>query len=160
MPEFECECVVAAPIEQVWAWHEDVRTALPALSPPGDDVRLERLEGTGVGLVVEITARGPLGPLTGRIRWVATYVEYVPPHPVVMGLEARFVDEQLAGPFAFWRHSHEFEAVDAKTTRCLDRVQYRPPLWPLSYPADLLIIRPKLRGMFAHRHRRLKEIFG
>jgi ligand-binding SRPBCC domain-containing protein len=151
MPVAEFECEIRAPIERVWAWHEDILTALPALSPPGDEVQVVRAGPVppGVGTEVEITARGPLGK---RIRWLARYIEHVPPHPVVMGMEARFVDIQVSGPFARWRHSHEFEAVDSKTTRLLDRIEYAPPFWPLSLPADMLIIRAKLSSMFAYRH--------
>lgn len=156
MPTIEFSCEISADIERVWAWHDDVQTALPALSPPGDDVKLERADvPIQVGSEVVILAKGPFG----RLRWVARYVEYVPPHPVVYGIEARFVDEQVSGPFAFWRHSHEFEALDAKRTRLVDRIDYRPPLWPLSFPADVVLIRPKLRAMFAHRHRALQAAF-
>lgn len=151
MPTLEFECTIAAPIEKVWAWHEDILAALPVLSPPGDDVRVSRAAPLppAVGTEVDITARGPLG---FRIRWLARYTEHVPPHPVPFGLEARFVDTQLRGPFSRWLHSHEFEAITSTTTRLLDRITYTPPLWPLSYPADLLLIRPKLRAMFSHRH--------
>jgi len=156
MPIAEFECEIAAPIEKVWAWHEDILAALPALSPPADDVRVASCAPLppAVGTEVDITARGPLGI---RIRWLARYVEHVPPHPVVLGLEARFVDIQVSGPFARWRHSHEFEALDSRRTRLLDRIDYAPPLWPLSYPANLLFIRPKLRAMFAHRHAATKK---
>lgn len=165
MPVAEFAIELAAPLDRVWAWHENVRSALPALCPPGDDVRLESAPKHPpiVGDEVIITAKGPLAALGiggGRMRWVARYVEVVPPHPVAFGAEARFVDEQVTGPFGYWRHSHEFEALSDTTTRLLDRVTYRPPLWPASLPAELLFVRPKLRRMFAHRHRVLREVFG
>ncbi len=52
------------------------------------------------------------------------------------------------------------EAIDSKTTRLVDRLNYRPPLWPLSWPADVLIIRPKLRKMFAWRHAQTRKLIG
>ncbi|MFN4243462.1 MAG: SRPBCC family protein [Tepidisphaerales bacterium] len=159
MPVLQFECEVPAPLEKVWAWHDDILTALPALSPPEDDVRLEyaRPLPPRVGTEVLITARGPLGR---RLRWLARYTAYAPPHGVTTGMEARFVDEQVSGPFARWRHHHEFEALTDTTTRLVDRIEYAPPLWPLSFPADLLLIRPKLRAMFAHRHRVLRQVFA
>lgn len=159
MPVLQFECEIAAPLEKVWAWHEDLTRALPALSPPVDQVRLERAGPLppGVGTEVLIVARGPLGR---PIRWLAKYTEHVPPHPVAFGMEARFVDVQVSGPFARWTHHHEFEALSDTTTRLVDRVEYAPPLWPLSYPADALLIRPKLRAMFAHRHRVLRSVFA
>lgn len=159
MPVLQFECEVPAPLEKVWAWHDDILTALPALSPPEDDVRLEyaRPLPPQVGTEVLITARGPLGR---RLRWLARYTAYAPPHGVTTGMEARFVDEQVSGPFARWRHHHEFEALTDTTTRLVDRIEYAPPLWPLSFPADLLLVRPKLRAMFAHRHRVLRQVFA
>lgn len=153
MAEAQFECVVAAPIERVWAWHQDVRGALVALSPPADDVRIESVdEPVVVGSRVVILAKGPMG----RVRWVAEYAEIVPPHAVAFGVEARFVDVQISGPFAAWRHSHEFEAVDSKTTRIVDRIEYRVPYGPVGVIGDFVVVRPKLRAMFAHRHKATK----
>ena len=157
MPTVEFITTIAAPLAKVWAFHEDVARSLPALSPPADQVKLESVDlPPRVGMKVIILAKGPFGPL----RWVAKYVEHVPPHAVVFGEEARFVDEQESGPFKSWRHSHEFEAVDAKTTRMVDRITYRIGWGPLGWIADVLLVRRKLRAMFAHRHvmtRRLLE---
>lgn len=149
MPTLLFETTIAAPLAKVWAFHEDVKMSLPALSPPGDDVRIESADlPLAVGSRITILARGPLGP----VRWVARIVEWVPPHAVVFGEEARFADEQESGPFKRWRHSHEFEAIDAKTTRLVDRINYQAPLGPLGWVADKLLIRWKLRAMFKHRH--------
>lgn len=160
MPTLYFECEVDAPIEVVWAWHEDLDRALPALSPPEDNVALEKLGWTGKphqGAQLLIRAKGPLGL---PVRWLAEYVEYSPPAPVLHGVEARFVDIQLRGPFHKWRHSHEFEAVTSARTRCVDHIDYLPPLYPLSWPADRLFIRPKLVRMFQYRHDVLRRTFG
>ncbi|HYO10715.1 MAG TPA: SRPBCC family protein [Tepidisphaeraceae bacterium] len=158
MPTLDFAVTVAAPLARVWAFHEDVVAALPALSPAGDDVRVESADvPVRAGSRICINARGPLGR---RIRWVARIVEHVPPHAVVFGEEARFVDVQERGPFASWRHEHEFEAVDAKTTRCVDRVTYRVPLGPIGWIADLLLVRPKLVAMFRYRHEQLRRLLG
>lgn len=152
------EITVATPIDAVWARFQDPAAMLPLLSAPADAVRIESVEGDGlVGTVITITARGPLGR---RVRWVASIVEWVPPTDVVFGREARFVDVQDAGPFASWRHRHEFEAVDDRSTRIVDRITYRVGLGPLGWVADTLFVRRKLKAMFAHRHVKLLEIFG
>jgi hypothetical protein len=78
---------------------------------------------------------------------------------VVFGEEARWTDEQESGPFASWKHQHEFEAVDSATTRVVDHVTYRPPLGPLGLLLDPFLIRPRLKRYFAHRHRVLAEKF-
>ncbi len=148
MPTLQFETIVAAPMEKVWEFFEDVQRSLPALSPPTDEMKIERADiPTRVGSRVIILARGPFGP----IRWVAKIVEHAPPHAVVFGEEARFVDEQESGPFKFWRHEHEVERIDAKTTRVLDRVTYRMPFGLIGWIADWVFVRRKINGMFRHR---------
>ena len=158
MPTLQFETIVPAPLDRVWAFHEDVTSALPAISPPEAQVRIESADvPVREGSRIVITAKAPLGR---RVRWVARIVEHRPPHPVAFGEEARFVDEQEAGPFAAWRHAHEFERVDEQTTRLVDRVDYRLPLGPLGWVADRLVVRPQLRRMFRHRHAALLRCFG
>jgi ligand-binding SRPBCC domain-containing protein len=110
-----------------------------------------------VGAELLIRARGPGGI---PVRWRARYVEVEGPRAVVGGVEARFVDEQVSGPFWKWRHSHEFEAVTSGRTRCVDHVEYVPWGWPLAVPVDWWVIRPKLAEMFEYRHRVLRQVFG
>jgi ligand-binding SRPBCC domain-containing protein len=157
VPTVQFETTIAAPLERVWAFHQRIFESLPAITPPEFEVRIEQADDPpGVGSRVVITARGPLG----RVRSVARVVEVVPPHAVVFGEEARFADEQESGPFRSWRHDHEFERVDAGTTRLLDTVTYRLPLGPLGWLADKLFVARKIRAMFRYRHeatRRLLE---
>src|SRR5437899_2389160 len=107
MPTLEFQTTIAAPLEKVWAFHDDVARSLPALSPLGDDVQIESADvPVKVGSKIVILTNAPMGK---RIRWVAKIIDHQPPHAVVFGEEARFVDEQESGPFKFWRHEHEFE---------------------------------------------------
>jgi ligand-binding SRPBCC domain-containing protein len=156
MPTLEFETTIAAPLETVWAFYEDVVKSLPAISPPADEVTLEPPDlPVRVGSRLVIRAKGPTGR---RIRWVAKIVEHRPPHAVVFGAEARFVDEQESRPFKRWRHEHDFEAIDARTTRCADRVSYRAPGGPLAPLVDVLLVRPKLRAMFRYRYEQLHRL--
>jgi ligand-binding SRPBCC domain-containing protein len=97
------------------------------------------------------------GPL-GRVRWVARITQHQPPHAVVFGEEARFVDEQESGPFKFWRHEHEFERIDAKTTRIVDRLTYRVGYGPIGLVADVALVRPKLKRLFRYRHDQVRKL--
>lgn len=56
-----------------------------------------------------------------------------PPH--------RFVDEQIDGPFASFRHEHLFRALHDTTTEMVDHVEFRAPLGPLGRIAELLVLR-------------------
>ncbi len=156
MPTLEFDITIAAPLDVVWAFHDDVAN-LAVLSPPESDVKLESADTpVKAGSRLVITAKGPLG----RVRWVARIVEHTPPRAVVFGEEARFVDEQESGPFKSFRHEHDFEHVGDKSTRILDRITYRVGWGPIGWVADWLIVRRQLRSMFRHRHAVLRERFG
>lgn len=70
----------------------------------------------------------------------------------------RFVDVQLHGPYALWRHQHDFEAVDGGV-RIRDTVDFALPLWPAS---NLLLptIEGEIRKIFAHRERVIEKRLG
>jgi ligand-binding SRPBCC domain-containing protein len=50
-----------------------------------------------------------------------------------------FVDVQESGPFALWRHVHEFRA-EGRATVMQDRVDFRAPLGPIGRVAERLIV--------------------
>jgi uncharacterized protein len=157
MATFEYETVIEAPLAKVWEFYQDVQRSLPAISDPRDDVQIESVDTPPrVGARLVLHANGPLG----RVKWVAVYVELVPPHAVVFGEEARFVDEQESGPFRTWRHAHEFEAVDSTTTRMIDRVTYTVGWGPIGWIADKLLVRPRLSRMFGYRRQVLAKLMA
>lgn len=89
-----------------------------------------------------------LGPLPTR--WRSMITTYDPPH--------RFVDEQLAGPYSFWHHTHEFEAVEGGTL-IRDTIRYLIPYGPLGRLARILVVRRQLESIFNHRRRVIEELF-
>jgi ligand-binding SRPBCC domain-containing protein len=62
----------------------------------------------------------------------------------------RFVDEQLSGPYALWRHTHTFESVPGGTL-VGDVVEYALPFGPLGRLAHALAVRATLARIFDHR---------
>jgi len=62
----------------------------------------------------------------------------------------RFVDEQESGPYALWRHTHEFEARGTSTL-VRDVVDYREPLGPVGTVAHVLFVRRTLDRIFDFR---------
>ena len=156
MSVLEFEITLAAPLDAVWAFHDDAGN-LAATLPPESEAKIESADAPlKEGSRIVIVAKGPLG----RVRWVAKIVEHKPPRAVVFGEEARFVDEQESGPFKAWRHEHDFERVGEKTTRVMDRITYRVGWGPIGSLADVLVVRRQLRSMFRHRHAVLRERFG
>lgn len=68
----------------------------------------------------------------------------------------RFVDEQLRGPYRYWRHEHTFDEVEGGTVLG-DRVEYAVPFGALT---DRLFVSGNLRRIFDHRARVMKELHG
>lgn len=140
MPQFVYSSVIQAPVERVFAFHEEP-DGLPRLLPPGGQVRLVSREGgLAPGARVELEMR--LGPF--RRRWVARHTEYV--------RNRLFADFQESGPFRRWVHRHEFADAGGGACRLTDRIEFSLPGgaavdWLLGWAVKLA-----LRAMFAERH--------
>jgi len=73
--------------------------------------------------------------------------------------ESHFVDIQASGPYAVWRHHHEFvEAADGTLVR--DRVEYELPLGPLGRLAHALLVRRQLDHIFDYRRQVIQQVFA
>lgn len=154
MGRFHHETLVAAPLDEVWAAHQDIQRLLAELTPASAKLRVESVHPlpAQLGTRVEVTARAlPFW----RVRWAAEYVAFNPPADGKAG----FVDEQRHGPFAHWRHEHRFES-HGKGTRCVDDVHFTPPLGWLGGLLSPLLVDRQLRAMFAHRDAVLIARFG
>jgi ligand-binding SRPBCC domain-containing protein len=84
----------------------------------------------------------------GPIRWLALHTAYEK--------NRLFVDEQIEGPFASWVHRHQFEAVDATTTRLTDHVTFTLPGGPIVNALLGRLVALSLVPMFRYRHRATK----
>lgn len=140
MPTLVRSVIVDAPVEEVFAFHER-EDALPRLSPPFPPVRVVSRDG-GIRPGARVDLR------VGPVRWLARHTDYEP--------NRLFVDEQVEGPFASWIHRHEFEAMDARTTRVTDRVTFTLPGGRLVNALLGRIVAWSLVPMFRHRHRATK----
>ncbi len=76
----------------------------------------------------------------------------------ITALEApgRFVDEQVRGPFARFRHEHRFTA-SAGGTRMVDEVTLTAPFGPLGRLAERLVLGRYLRRLIADRNASLRS---
>lgn len=81
--------------------------------------------------------------------WLTRIAEWVPGE--------RFVDEQLAGPYRLWHHTHAFEDRDGGTV-VTDTVHYALPLWPLGELAAPLV-RRDLERIFDFRRDAVARYF-
>lgn len=147
---------VAAPLEEVWAFHSRIE-GLETLTPDflqlevgavrGPDGELDPdllVEGTEIEMSLRPFSVGP------RQRWVSRITEREEREG-----RAWFRDEMLDGPFPTWVHTHTFFA-DGEETVIEDRVVYELPLGPLKDvlgPLGVVGFEP----MFRDRHRRTRE---
>ena len=155
MPIAEFTTIVPLPLGRLWEMFDDVETILPALTPPEQEMKLVSAAPLPprVGTEVRLSAKTPIG----RKEWLARYVEYQPPHDSSDGRSARFVDQQIEGPFAAWRHTHQFDALDDQSTRLTDTIDYTPPLGLAGRLAAPLIVTPQLNKLFEYRTKVLME---
>ncbi|MFA7330697.1 MAG: SRPBCC family protein [Candidatus Delongbacteria bacterium] len=84
-------------------------------------------------------------------RWRTRITRWEPPR--------LFQDLQERGPWALWEHTHDFTPLPGGGTLMTDRLRLRPPfgllgrlLWPL--------LAREVAGIFAHRERVLRSLFG
>ncbi|WP_221032524.1 TIGR01777 family oxidoreductase [Actomonas aquatica] len=124
---------------EAFAWHER-RGAFQRLTPPWEQVEVEQ-EGEGEHDGQRAVLRSRMGPVW--VRWVAEHFGYEK--------DRQFCDRQLAGPFAFWEHTHRFEPAEGGGCWLTDHIEYRLPLEPFSGVAEGLV-EARLDRMFTYRH--------
>jgi ligand-binding SRPBCC domain-containing protein len=148
---FQREQWVAKPLERVFPFFARPEN-LALITPPGLGFRLL----TPMPVIME---RGRVIDYTLRllgvpVRWRTLISHYEPPWC--------FVDEQLAGPYSFWHHTHCFEQRDGGTLLS-DKVRYALPVALPGPAADLvntLYVRPSLKRIFDYRRQMFTRIFA
>jgi ligand-binding SRPBCC domain-containing protein len=70
-----------------------------------------------------------------------------------------FIDEQRFGPYRLWHHQHHFETISGGI-EMTDIVHYKIPFWFLGDIANKVVVRKKLRRIFAYRFSVVEEKFG
>ena len=91
-------------------------------------------------------------PILGiKTQWVSeiTHVEY----------KKYFVDVQLYGPYALWHHKHFLREIPGGV-EVEDVIDYKIPLGFIGQLVHPFLVAPKIKEIFAHREKKLIEIFG
>lgn len=136
---------IAAPIDVVYDLARDLDLHARSMAHTGERAVAGRTSGRiDIGEMVTWRARhfGLWWTLTSRI--------------TVADRPMRFADEQVSGPFAWFRHEHRFAPLADGRTRMHDRWEHRSPLGPLGAIVDRLVLGRYMRGLLEQRNRVLR----
>lgn len=143
MPTFDFQFDVQAPLQAVRDFHHDTN-ALKKLTPPPTIVQIHSVEPLGEGSVSEFTLWMGLLP----IRWRAVHKNVS---------DNGFTDVQESGPMKRWEHTHTFTAIDSKTTRIHEHIEYEHFSGPRGVFSRGLFNQPSLWFTFSYRKRVTKK---
>ena len=136
---FSSRVEVPVSAQALFEWH--LRPgAFERMAPPWDQARVISNDGVRNGgrAVIEI----PFGPT--KRQWIAEHKEVMPGRG--------FVDEQIDGPFAYWRHEHRITELGDDRSALEDHIEYRLPLGAVGHLFGSGIAERRLERMFAYRH--------
>ena len=137
---------VNAPVEAVAEFHSRAGS-LTAITPPFFPMNINRApDRLGEGDTMDFTMG--IGPAS--VRWVAR-IEKVSPEG--------FTDRQLRGPFAHWRHRHNFVVVGQGVTEVVDVVEAGLRTHPVWGPIGASMW-AGLPALFAYRARQTQRLLG
>lgn len=138
------ETRINAPLTDVFAFYNDLNN-LPRITPPNMQTEIVDVQGDmRAGTRIELRVK----MLVVWSTWVVRIEEHVP--------NRYFVDRQEKGPFATFRHRHEF-VPDGEGTRLIDDVEFELPYYPLSWPVQQWLVKARVDAMFAYRHQQTQH---
>jgi ligand-binding SRPBCC domain-containing protein len=127
---------------------EELQLKAPPPPPAGSPARL----GTGVGTTMILSFRALPG-VPMRLNWHATIPEFE--------WNDHFCDEQISGPFHFWRHCHSVQpetrdGVDG--TLVTDHVDYQVAGGPLGGLIHFMMGSVPFMAIFRRRHSQTEKL--
>ncbi len=148
MNVYRLECTVFLPVSlrEAFAFFESPYN-LARITPPWLNFRITSEERIEMRKGAEITYQ--IRWLGIPLNWKTLITDYEPPF--------FFVDEQVAGPYALWRHRHSFKPTE-HGTMVSDCVEYALPLGSVGRLAHRLGVKRQLEQIFDYRQKVLAEI--
>lgn len=142
--ELTDQFIVATDAEQTWRFFSDAEN-LPAITPPW--LKFTVRTPTPIVLQHDSLIDYTIRVMGLPVRWRTQIIDWTPPR--------QFIDLQIRGPYALWRHQHLFAPVE-QGTHCSDRVIYRVPTPVLGRLMHALFVRRQLLEIFRYR----REVIG
>ncbi len=137
MATFEFSFTVDASLAEVSRFHHDT-SVLKRLTPPPIFAQIHEFEPLGENSLASFTLW--FGPIP--IHWQAVHTDVD---------EHGFTDTQLRGPLKRWRHTHHFTAIDERTTRVDESIDYEHHAGWKGLLSRLLFSGAALKGLFTAR---------
>ncbi len=140
MNHFRKTSAIRGSSRELEAWHH-APGAFQRLTPPWERMRIveEPAEiADGTRAVIEMKA----GPVWTK--WVAEHQDCLPGES--------FTDIQIKGPFAHWKHVHQFKSFSNDVSILTDEIEYRLPMRFLGNSFGGPFVGPKLERTFCYRH--------
>jgi len=144
---FHGKHVIPLPVEDVFSFFE-APANLERLTPPWLKFAILTPPPIAMreGAIIDYAIRLHGVPM----HWKTLITRYEPPHG--------FVDEQLSGPYAMWRHEHRFEEIEGGT-RIVDDVYYVLSWGLLGRAAHRLFVRRDVARIFDYRQKAIEGVF-
>jgi ligand-binding SRPBCC domain-containing protein len=140
--------LIERPLSQVFDFFSDAQN-LEALTPPF--LRFRIVTPTPIAMHAGARIDYALSLFALPVRWRSVITDWEP--------NRRFVDLQESGPYALWRHVHEFEERGAATFM-RDTVTYALPFGPLGDVAHAVLVRRMLGRIFDFRRAAVERLLG
>jgi ligand-binding SRPBCC domain-containing protein len=143
MARIHLETDIAAPVERVFDLARDIDVHQESMAAIGERAIGGRTSGlieAGESVTFKARQFGLTWSMTSRI--------------TTFDRPDRFVDEQVTGPFAGWRHEHRFEAI-AGGTRMIDDWEHVAPFGAIGRIVDALVLQRRMRQLLETRNEAL-----
>ncbi len=142
---FSKKSKIEAPVEELFRWHARPG-AIERLSPPWDPLQVISRNG-GIEEGAEVRLRLKMGPVP--YNWRARHTKFVE--------NALFRDEEIAGPFSRWIHTHQFTPAGDNACFLQDEIEFLLPFHPFRNSVSSRLVHKKLARIFRFRHIRTAQ---
>ncbi len=148
MFEYTSKQFIKAPLIEVWDFISSPKN-LQSITPSYMQLKVlsDLPEKMFEGMIVTYQVKPMLGI---PMKWVSKITE--------VKENIFFVDEQITGPYKFWRHEHKIEATE-NGVMMTDRLTYTLPLGAIGKLANKIFIRNKIQEIFSFREKAINKVF-
>ncbi len=137
---------IARPLDDVFRFFEKPEN-LAAITPKS--LRFSVVTPSPIRMAEGTIIEYRVSPLLIPMTWVSVIESYSP--------QSSFVDVQVRGPYAHWRHTHRFTPHNGGTI-IEDEIMYAIPFGIFGEIARHLLVERRLNAIFDHRERVIRDI--